>query len=307
MNARFSEGSVVRTGKKILGLAGLGILALVCAGSGWAQVRPEESESTAARPVVAAPATSPGAQSSSTTTPAHVATGKITQPNVQNSSPNPPARKGQSEGIKVHGHWVIEVRNPDGSLVNRVEFENSIDPGFSIPQDPGQPSITVPGGASLLGGLLTGGAVPAAFGPWAIMLVGPGGLGNLANKTNAPCITLYGPNSPGLGACVLFQGNPIGSGFESCTVAGTGAFCGLSATSSGTGFVLSGNATALQSGEISTVATLFFTANGLNSFTSTVLPDKASGTPCGGANQPPCAVPVVAQQAIAVTVNISFQ
>ncbi len=28
------------------------------------------------------------------------------------------------EGIKVHGHWTIEVRNPDGSLAERREFEN---------------------------------------------------------------------------------------------------------------------------------------------------------------------------------------
>jgi len=31
-----------------------------------------------------------------------------------------------SQGIKVHGHWVIEVRNPDGSLHLRREFENAL-------------------------------------------------------------------------------------------------------------------------------------------------------------------------------------
>lgn len=36
---------------------------------------------------------------------------------------------GQHEGIKVHGHWTIEVRNPDGTLVSRHEFENALDPG----------------------------------------------------------------------------------------------------------------------------------------------------------------------------------
>jgi hypothetical protein len=30
------------------------------------------------------------------------------------------------EGIKVHGHWVIDIRNPDGTLVSHREFENSI-------------------------------------------------------------------------------------------------------------------------------------------------------------------------------------
>jgi hypothetical protein len=38
---------------------------------------------------------------------------------------------GEREGIKVHGHWTIEVRNPDGTLVTRREFENSLVPNGS--------------------------------------------------------------------------------------------------------------------------------------------------------------------------------
>jgi hypothetical protein len=30
------------------------------------------------------------------------------------------------EGIKVHGDWTIEVRNPDGTLVGRHEFKNAL-------------------------------------------------------------------------------------------------------------------------------------------------------------------------------------
>lgn len=30
-------------------------------------------------------------------------------------------------GIKVHGHWTIEIRNPDGSLASHSEFENSLE------------------------------------------------------------------------------------------------------------------------------------------------------------------------------------
>jgi len=37
-----------------------------------------------------------------------------------------PDTGGLSEGIKVHGHWVIEVREPDGALVSRREFDNSL-------------------------------------------------------------------------------------------------------------------------------------------------------------------------------------
>jgi hypothetical protein len=35
---------------------------------------------------------------------------------------------GPSEGIKVHGHWTIEIRNPDGSLASHSEFENELVP-----------------------------------------------------------------------------------------------------------------------------------------------------------------------------------
>src|SRR5436190_13796579 len=33
----------------------------------------------------------------------------------------------QQEGIKVHGHWTIDVRNPDGTLVTHHEFENGLE------------------------------------------------------------------------------------------------------------------------------------------------------------------------------------
>ncbi|MGA8222073.1 MAG: hypothetical protein WB780_10510 [Candidatus Acidiferrales bacterium] len=36
---------------------------------------------------------------------------------------------GSHEGIKVHGHWTIDVHNPDGSLVSHREFENSLQQG----------------------------------------------------------------------------------------------------------------------------------------------------------------------------------
>ena len=34
--------------------------------------------------------------------------------------------QGPAEGVKVHGHWVIEVRNVDGTLQLRREFENAL-------------------------------------------------------------------------------------------------------------------------------------------------------------------------------------
>ena len=40
-----------------------------------------------------------------------------------------PATKDAHEGIKVHGHWTIEVRDTDGSLVTRREFDNTLTRG----------------------------------------------------------------------------------------------------------------------------------------------------------------------------------
>jgi len=50
----------------------------------------------------------------------------------------------QSEGIKVRGRWTIEVRNADGTLASRTEFENAL----------------VANGRNTLVGFLAGGARP---------------------------------------------------------------------------------------------------------------------------------------------------
>lgn len=36
------------------------------------------------------------------------------------------AARRQDEGIKVHGDWTIELRNPDGSVAGRHEFKNAL-------------------------------------------------------------------------------------------------------------------------------------------------------------------------------------
>jgi hypothetical protein len=37
-----------------------------------------------------------------------------------------PAAWAQDEGLKVRGHWTIDVRQPDGTLVSRHEFDNAL-------------------------------------------------------------------------------------------------------------------------------------------------------------------------------------
>ena len=48
-------------------------------------------------------------------------------------------------GIQIHGHWVIDVKNPDGKLVEHREFENSLVKVGGLPS-----------GDQLLAGLLSG-------------------------------------------------------------------------------------------------------------------------------------------------------
>lgn len=58
-----------------------------------------------------------------------VAAEVVAAPVVAEAAPAPAADSGDGDGIKVHGHWTIEVRNPDGTLDDRYEFENALLPG----------------------------------------------------------------------------------------------------------------------------------------------------------------------------------
>jgi hypothetical protein len=73
-----------------------------------------------------------------------------------------PAQKeragGPQEGIKVHGYWVIDVRNPDGKLITHREFENSYSNSNVLPM------------------IL---ARQVSTGLWTVLLIEPGGLGNI--------------------------------------------------------------------------------------------------------------------------------
>ena len=112
MNSRLSEGKVVCTWKRILGFAGLASLSLLYAGAARAQMKPAQPESPATRSATVVPAAAPVEK-------------KVV---AQNPSTEPSSPGGHREGITVHGHWTIEVLNPDGHLVRHLEFENSLVP-----------------------------------------------------------------------------------------------------------------------------------------------------------------------------------
>lgn len=178
---------------------------------------------------------------------------------------------GPQEGIKVHGHWTIEVRNPDGTLGTRREFENAL----------------TPSGASALAEFL---ARTKSVGSWRVNLEG-------SPVAASPCVVATGPI-----ACSVVEpasGNSGPTFFPTLTIDAptTGPNAGK--------FVLRGTATAQRDGNVGVVGTDFaecsatvapsvpcpafaIVQGGVFSFTST--------TP----------IPVSAGQQIQVTVVISF-
>jgi hypothetical protein len=102
---------------------------------------------------------------------------------------------GVSDGVTVHGHWKIEVLEPDGTLVSVTEFENAFV------------------GGSMLAALLTR---DLAIGLWSVWLEDSSGSGACFDGTNAkPCVlreSTYTPSGSGWefnNLQVVSQGNPV--------------------------------------------------------------------------------------------------
>jgi hypothetical protein len=93
------------------GLLLLGLIAVIVFGAGYSSAQTKAPAPSAVKADDAKTA-SPQAQTGSTQ-PAPAAEAKA-------------APRGGQEGIKVHGRWTIDVKNPDGSLARHVEFENGL-------------------------------------------------------------------------------------------------------------------------------------------------------------------------------------
>ena len=112
------------------------VLMLSCAPAGLAQ-QGARNHSAANQPTITA-----------TGATAHLAAQKAAEEEEETAKPAKPG----SEGIKIHGHWVIDVRNPDGTLAAHRDFHNSL--------------VTLTGasygptGDQILAALLSGNTVP---------------------------------------------------------------------------------------------------------------------------------------------------
>jgi hypothetical protein len=212
----------------------------------------------------------------------------------KSSAEEKPSGDGKHEGIKVHGHWTIEVKNPDGTRASRVEFENSL----------------CCAGATALSGLLLGDVVPGGF---SVYLSNGVGVGN-----QGPC----SPNAGGSTFCVFVGSltNPTPNTFgDTTTGCPLGANCfPLSIALGGfkmTDISLTGTATAGSNGQITDVD-----ANNLlcgpTSLTATTPANAVSPNTCAagpvtngyGLTHATLSSPVQVQagQSILVNVVISF-
>lgn len=173
---------------------------------------------------------------------------------------------GQKEGIKVHGHWTIEVRNPDGTLIARREFENAL----------------TPEGATTLALVL---GLKNMFGEWGITLKGD-------TNANQPCAF----QDLGSGQLV-----PI-----PCLITPPDLQVDVpSSGQNANKLVITGQTTAKRDGNISAVETSVGRCD-LNAPSCSGKGVRFTATPLRDATGQPTTLPLTAGRIIQVTVLISF-
>jgi hypothetical protein len=167
---------------------------------------------------------------------------------------------GMHQGLTMHGHWIIDIKDPDGTPRQHHEFENSI-------QYDGQ---------NYLIGLMSG---YGAAGPWEIYFSNAGATtaGSPCNTGNYPyCAIVYSTTTtPGQFACSIYT---CASGLTITPTFGAGPT-----------LTLSGSIAATQAGTIGFVATGMNACGqtGVASFPtaiSTVSPATCYTSPNGGTN-----------------------
>jgi len=202
---------------------------------------------------------------------------------------------GATQGIKVHGHWVIDVKNPDGSLAAHREFENSL-------TGPNQ-------GQLLLAGLLSGYYVA---GDYAIQL------------GNSICQGI----DQGAGVCSIVASQTGLPGSYLCSLGECSATLKYTynlnpAAAVSASMVMSGSAVPDETGLLNTVSTVYNVCDFANGYTGSGAPILPTGvTPvapasCIGGDKSAFlstftsttvtpAISITSGQVISVTVTISF-
>jgi hypothetical protein len=221
-----------------------------------------------------------------------------------------PGAKGSHEGITVHGHWIIEVKNPDGKVANRVEFENSLCTTQALTAGGG--TLFLVGGDQLLTQLLSG----QYYQMWTVQLLPP------ASGTGTPCVQgtlgtfpflLTSGTDSAYGAGCQEPQNGV---YEAATVGEVCTGLSVSAQNSPPGLMLSGTLTALPSdswfsypvtiGVVSTNLALAVLAGDMDIY---YVYSRPCSIVCGtftAASLPSPGITIQQGQSVSVTVNFTF-
>jgi hypothetical protein len=165
---------------------------------------------------------------------------------------------GGHEGIQLHGHWTIDVRNPDGKLVKHNTFENQL-------QYDGTQYLT-----ALLSGYGVGG-------DYAIYFTNATAQATASATTNVVCPAPTSTTTSTFPYCSIVQNITTQPGIFHCMhYVCVGGLTTSATFASGVGlpnFTLAGSITAPQAGAVVNVYVGF---NGCN-ISSTVTPPTATG------------------------------
>lgn len=205
-------------------------------------------------------------------------------------------RGGNHEGIQVHGHWIIEVKNPDGTVTARREFENSIQQyGMAYlasllagNNSPGGLSVLLNGAANTP--YVGGAAIPAFLnfaeaGPCVPMSLGASGAqdstGGPASGTT--CLLTTGPNASGIVSLLGFYCYDFQVNYNTANKIGTSGApppagqtfpCSTNLTESAPTFTAAGTVTGVPSAQLQISGSV--TATGYGAAT----PTCAAGNIC---------------------------
>jgi len=229
-------------------------------------------------------------QAQSATTPpppAHSAVAAASATTQAHPTAHPAAEpRGNHEGIQVHGHWIIEVRNPDGKVVTHREFENNLE----------QPS-----GGQIIANILSGNSVPGEFavllpvscvsGITFCVISSTGGDAVGAVTIPSDVSSVFG------GAIAVFCSGP-GTNAAACPQT-------LSVSALGGSVILTGGVVAVAAGSVGGVTTSQARCTNTNITLTGCLQQNGSVQPLTGTLISP-AIPYGANQTVAVTVMISF-
>jgi hypothetical protein len=285
MNINGKHEVLAQIARQGLSLGVLLAMTLICANAGRAQSTVATASTQQTKPAVAPVVPEQ--------TPPATAKPEASQANAPAPSEEKSSGKGQHEGITVHGHWTIDVKNPDGTRVSHRDFENSLSSD----------------GKNLLTSLLLGAAVP---GWWHIelkagaALQSPGGPCSYTDPSNVLytyCELRVSAVAPSSALC------STSNCFQTLTITPTPS------TGFATGFTLNATAISSQAGSIGAVDAqpvgcgnpingsfqLMFTAPNICAATAASFFGFTSTTVS------PAVQVLTAGQTIAVTVQISFQ